>query len=802
MESDTIDFSRRNPQVVGYHPVISINLEEAVMNLSRYFRLFAAVLVLCIGWVSTAQAAPGSGFVTSNPSGINCSIDCTGFFDDSATVTLTATPASGSYFAGWGGDCTGTGDCVLIVDVDKDVTVTFSALQAPTPTCTLTASPPSIAQGDSSTLTVSCSPAADSYNWSANAGCDAASASCTVAPAETEIYTVTGSNTTGTGASVAVAVSVAQPTPSCTLVYSAGSSVSGKTGTLTASCSPVATSYTWSDAGCASSSAICTVAPAVTTTYTVKGSNAGGSGNTASATVTVAAVKPLLSITLPDTGYGNVTADKGSISCYAPEPNATNPVKPDCTESYTSTAQVTLTATPSDSKSYFYGWSGDCTGTAPCVLRMNAAKDVIAIFKPVPFVATTTSDITATSATINTTVSFNVDDVGKQGSIFITAWAPLNGLAALGISTTALDGKMHVTATSDNPFLTGKVNSRQVDMATLAATDPNAFVLVQLTSTGWELVVDGQLIPYATGVLGDALAAQSILSNADPTNLLGAQFCVGYGTSAAEMLAAGRMIPVATIPDASATTATNGSCNVAANPYKGLWYNASESGWGMSVTQHDNINFVALYTYDSSAQPVWYVMSDCRIVTVGSCSGDIYKVIGGKSPTQPWAALDFAQALSTAGRGTLTFSDNNHGKFDFTLNGVTGSKAIERQLFSSGTAAQALDYTDLWWNKNESGWGVALTQDMGMIFATWYAYDASGNPVWYVASSCRMSGSGCTGDVYKVTGGEALTAPWNGINPAATVGTVTFAFSDGSTGTMSYTIDGVSGSKAISRQAF
>jgi len=67
------------------------------------------------------------------------------------------------------------------------------------------------------------------------------------------------------------------------------------------------------------------------------------------------------------------------------------------------------------------------------------------------------------------------------------------------------------------------------------------------------------------------------------------------------MIAAGRMLPVASIPGSSATT--NGSCNVATNPYKGLWYNANESGWGMSVTQHDSINFVALYSYDQSAQP-------------------------------------------------------------------------------------------------------------------------------------------------------------------------------------------------------
>jgi hypothetical protein len=46
------------------------------------------------------------------------------------------------------------------------------------------------------------------------------------------------------------------------------------------------------------------------------------------------------------------------------------------------------------------------------------------------------------------------------------------------------------------------------------------------------------------------------------------------------------------------------------------------------------------------------------------------------------------------------------------------------------------------------------------------------------------------------------TSPWAPALAVNKVGTVTFAFSDGGTGTMSYTIGGVSGSKAISRQAF
>ena len=42
------------------------------------------------------------------------------------TVTLTATPSSGSVFAGWLGACSGTGDCVVTMDDDKSVTATFN----------------------------------------------------------------------------------------------------------------------------------------------------------------------------------------------------------------------------------------------------------------------------------------------------------------------------------------------------------------------------------------------------------------------------------------------------------------------------------------------------------------------------------------------------------------------------------------------------------------------------------------------------------------------------------------------------
>ena len=237
-------------------------------------------------------------------------------------------------------------------------------------------------------------------------------------------------------------------------------------------------------------------------------------------------------------------------------------------------------------------------------------------------------------------------------------------------------------------------------------------------------------------------------------------------------------------------------------PYMGLWNNPNEAGWGISITQHSSsIVFAAAYTYDANGRPIWYVLPNCPVVASGSCTSTLYRVSGATPPTVPWNGA--GKVVGTAGSGTLNFTDVDHGTFTFTIDGVGGVKTIQKQLFSNGTHQARIDYTDLWWNANESGWGVAVTQDHGIIFATWFAYDGVGNAMWYVASNCTLVGSGCTGDLYQVTGGSPLTSAWNGANQVVTkVGTIAIAFAGANAGTMNYSINGVSASRDITRQPF
>jgi hypothetical protein len=67
----------------------------------------------------------GSGTVTSSPAGIGCGSACSAAYDEGTAVTLTAVGAEGWSFAGWTGDCAGTGACEVTMSAARDVGATF-----------------------------------------------------------------------------------------------------------------------------------------------------------------------------------------------------------------------------------------------------------------------------------------------------------------------------------------------------------------------------------------------------------------------------------------------------------------------------------------------------------------------------------------------------------------------------------------------------------------------------------------------------------------------------------------------------
>jgi hypothetical protein len=116
------------------------------------------------------------------------------------------------------------------------------------------------------------------------------------------------------------------------------------------------------------------------------------------------------------------------------------------------------------------------------------------------------------------------------------------------------------------------------------------------------------------------------------------------------------------------------------------------------------------------------------------------------------------------------------------------------------------DYTDLWWGGDgQSGWGFNIMQHApsNQIFGVMYTYDTSGRPEWFVlpggtwTSSTRFGGTW-----YRVTG-PAYNRSFDPSQVKVTpVGTAEVDFTDGSHGTLSFTVNGVVVTHSIQRQPF
>jgi hypothetical protein len=128
---------------------------------------------------------------------------------------------------------------------------------------------------------------------------------------------------------------------------------------------------------------------------------------------------------------------------------------------------------------------------------------------------------------------------------------------------------------------------------------------------------------------------------------------------------------------------------------------------------------------------------------------------------------------------------------------------VKDDFFARSTAYPAYDFSDIWWNATESGWGISIHAKNDKLFAAWFVYDAAGKPVWYTLQQGRWQSSTLHSGVVYVT----QSNPNAGIGPLSTVsitpvgtGTITFIGTDRAD--FRYEVNGVQNQKAIVRQVF
>lgn len=236
--------------------------------------------------------------------------------------------------------------------------------------------------------------------------------------------------------------------------------------------------------------------------------------------------------------------------------------------------------------------------------------------------------------------------------------------------------------------------------------------------------------------------------------------------------------------------------------YSDLWWNASESGWGLSLTQHGPALFAAWFVYDGNGRPTWYVVPGGNWTSSTTFVGDVFAATG-PDPTSGF--FDPSRVVRTkVGSATLRFSSSTQATFSYSVRGTSETRTIQRQPFGAGAVVTGA-YGDLWWNAAESGWGLSVHQHAQTLFAVWYTYAADGTATWLV-----MPGGGWTsadtytGTLYRAAAsGPYFGAAFNAAGVVRTpVGSLTIRYLDASTAVVTYSVDGVTGTKTVTRQPF
>ncbi len=310
----------------------------------------------------------GNGTISSNPSGISCGADCSESYTSGTSVTLTATPANGYSFAGWSGDCTGAGSCVVQMNSNKSVTATFSQNDvyyslnvSKTGSGTLSSEPAGISCG------ADCS---ESFLIGTNV---------TITATADSGYTFTGWSGACTGTGACTIPMTANRYVSATFTqkktdYTLSISKNGN-GTVSSNPSGISCGTDCYESYTEGTFVSLTATPADGHSFSGWSGACTGTGrcylsmtSDKSVTATFTQDTTYYTLTTNNLGNGTITSEPAGIDCGST-----------CSSNFEARTPVELSVA-ADNGYTFSGWSGACTGKTTCRLTMDNTKSVTASF--------------------------------------------------------------------------------------------------------------------------------------------------------------------------------------------------------------------------------------------------------------------------------------------------------------------------------------------------------------------------------------------------------------------------------------
>ena len=116
--------------------------------------------------------------------------------------------------------------------------------------------------------------------------------------------------------------------------------------------------------------------------------------------------------------------------------------------------------------------------------------------------------------------------------------------------------------------------------------------------------------------------------------------------------------------------------------------------------------------------------------------------------------------------------------------------------------AKGANFSGLWWNPAEPGWGLEVSHQQGAIMAALFGYGEDGTSEWLIGPQLTERSDGeFEGDLFRMSGPRFDAEPWSG-SVAHTAGTMRVAFTAPDRGRVSFATSGAAIEKEIVPMVF
>jgi len=240
-------------------------------------------------------------------------------------------------------------------------------------------------------------------------------------------------------------------------------------------------------------------------------------------------------------------------------------------------------------------------------------------------------------------------------------------------------------------------------------------------------------------------------------------------------------------------------CSQPLDVTQGMWWDPATDGQGMDINRFQNtVIFGPWYLYDTIGEPLWVTFTG---QLEGTRAKGVLRDVTGPS-FGPGFDHDFDPTVvheREIGQATIAFLGRDHGVFYYGFGAARGGFQGALNIRQFDTRPDG-PYSGHWWNPAQAGHGFQFSQKDDVFFGTWYTYDETGQPTWFLFVGDMLDAHSARADMYRFSGPPLSDGPWqHELLQEQPVGEIEVEFPSASQATVDVTVNGVSGHYLLQR---